>query len=144
MIVFHGPNEYISPSWYPSKHAHGKAVPTWNYATVHVQGTTRVIDDREWLREHIEQLTHEHEKQFAHEWKISDAPLDYIDNMLSAIVGIEVTVTKMEGKFKLSQNRPSGDRLGVLAGLIAKQSPLARFMKEIDTMGSDNFTLPDR
>jgi transcriptional regulator len=126
-IVFHGPNAYISPSWYPSKHAHGKVVPTWNYAVVHVQGTVRVMHDAAWLTEHIDKLTDEHEQTFARTWKVSDAPTEYIDNLLKAIVGLEVSVTHIEGKFKLGQSRPEADRMGVEAGLASIQSPLADF-----------------
>jgi len=129
-IVFHGPNAYISPSWYPSKHMHGKAVPTWNYAVVHLQGAVTVIEDNTWLRKHLDELTDAHEQAFAHPWKVSDAPAEYIDKLLGAIVGLEIAIIKLEGKFKLGQNRQPSDRAGVHAGLAAVASPLATFGRE--------------
>ena len=129
-VIFHGPNAYISPSWYPSKHAHGKAVPTWNYAVVHVQGSARAIHDASWLRQHLDQLTDAHEREFAHPWKVSDAPADYIDNLIQVIVGVEIKVETMEGKFKLGQNRPHADQLGVAVGLASVGSPLSAFIAE--------------
>jgi transcriptional regulator len=129
-ILFHGPNAYISPSWYPGKHVHGKAVPTWNYAVVHVHANVRVIEDTTWLRSHIDTLTDQHEQEFANPWKVSDAPHGYIDALVKAIVGLEFTITKIEGKFKLGQNRAPADQMGVLAGLTGMQSPLAQFVSE--------------
>jgi transcriptional regulator len=129
-ILFHGPNAYISPSWYPGKHVHGKAVPTWNYAAVHVHGTVRVFDDATWLRSHLDALTDRHEQGFANPWKVSDAPDDYIKTMINAIVGLEISITKLEAKFKLGQNRAPADQMGVLAGLTATQSPLVQFVNE--------------
>jgi transcriptional regulator len=129
-ILFHGPNAYISPSWYPGKHVHGKAVPTWNYAAVHAHGTVRVIDDATWLRSHLDALTDRHESGFANPWKVSDAPPEYTETMIKAVVGLELTITKLEGKFKLGQNRAPADQMGVLAGLTAAQSPLVQFVNE--------------
>jgi transcriptional regulator len=129
-ILFNGPNAYISPSWYPGKHVHGKAVPTWNYAAVHVHGTVRVIEDNAWLRSHLDALTDRHERGFANPWKVSDAPDDYIQKMVDAIVGLEISITKLEAKFKLGQNRAPADQMGVLAGLTAAQSPLVQFITE--------------
>jgi transcriptional regulator len=129
-VLFHGPNAYISPSWYPGKHVHGKAVPTWNYAVVHVHGTVRVIDEATWLRAHLDALTDRHEQGFANPWKVSDAPPDYIEKMVAAIVGLEFTITHVEGKFKLGQNRAPADQMGVLAGLTAAESPLVQFVNE--------------
>jgi transcriptional regulator len=129
-ILFHGPNAYISPSWYPGKHVHGKAVPTWNYVAVHVHATVRVVDDKTWLGTHIEALTDRHERDFTKPWKVSDAPHDYIDALVNAIVGLEFSITQVEGKYKLGQNRAPADQMGVLAGLTAMQSPLVQFMSE--------------
>lgn len=129
LIAFHGPNAYISPSWYPSKHLHGKAVPTWNYAVVHVQGKASVIQDKDWLRQHIDDLTDAFEKEFAHPWRVSDAPADYIEKLLGAIVGLKIAIATIEGKFKLGQNRPPPDRMGVAAGLTASNSPMASFVR---------------
>lgn len=132
-VVFQGPQGYISPSWYPSKHEHHRAVPTWNYAVAHVHGTFEVIQDREWLLSHITQLSNEHEANQIQPWHISHSPHEYIDKMVSAIVGIRVHIERIEGKFKLSQNRSKADLLGVLAGLNASQSnnkaSLAAFMQ---------------
>ena len=117
VVVFQGPESYITPSWYPTKHEHGKAVPTWNYVVVHAYGVPRVIDDREWLRQHVSELTHRHEAGRAVPWHVSDAPSGYIDTLLGAIVGIEIPIARLVGKWKLSQNRALRDQLGVIAGL---------------------------
>ncbi|MGA2860972.1 MAG: FMN-binding negative transcriptional regulator [Steroidobacteraceae bacterium] len=124
LAVFIGPDHYVSPSWYPSKHEHGEAVPTWNYATVHVKGHIRFIDDPGWLRTLVESLTDEHERQSVNRWRITDAPADYIAAMLRAIVGFEIQVSAIEGKFKGSQNRSAADRAGVAEALRAAGLPL--------------------
>ena len=113
LISFHGPHAYITPSWYPSKQEAGKVVPTWNYIVVHVKGIARVIDDAGWVRENVEALTTQLEKTRHSEWKVSDAPKDYLDMMLKATIGIEVEIQSIEGKFKLSQNKAGIDRDGV-------------------------------
>jgi transcriptional regulator len=120
VVVFQGPQTYITPSWYPSKHAHGKAVPTWNYAVVHAHGLPRVIEDREWLLQHVNQLTNVHEARQALPWKVTDAPAEFTDKLLQSIVGIEIPITRLVGKWKVSQNRPEPDKLGVVAGLLAR------------------------
>ena len=117
LLVFQGPDGYISPNWYPSKHETGREVPTWNYAVVHVHGRLRVIDDATWLRRLLETLTDHHEAGQPQPWKISDAPDDHIETSLRAIVGLEVSIDRIEGKFKLSQNHPARNRAGVIAGL---------------------------
>jgi transcriptional regulator len=117
IVSFQGADAYITPSWYPSKHAHGKAVPTWNYAVVHAHGMPRAIDDREWLRSHVTQLTQTNEHGQAVPWEVTDAPVDYIDRMLEMIVGIEIPIDALVGKWKVSQNRPDPDKRGVVAGL---------------------------
>ena len=116
LLVFHGPQAYVSPSWYPSKFQHGKAVPTWNYAMVQVHGTLRATQDPQWLHALVTRLTERHEAGRAVPWHVADAPPDYLDAMLKAIVGIEIEVTRVEGKFKLSQNRDAADRTGVVLG----------------------------
>jgi transcriptional regulator len=131
VVVFQGPNAYISPSWYPSKHAHGKAVPTWNYVAVHAHGVPVAIEDKSWLVRHLNELTNTHEATQTLPWKVSDAPVDYLDKMLEQIVGIEIPITKLVGKWKLSQNRPEPDRLGVVAGLLAQNTPQSREMAEL-------------
>lgn len=117
IAVFHGPESYISPTWYPSKHEHGKAVPTWNYAVVHAHGFPRVIEDAPWLLNHVSELSNIHESSRALPWEVSDAPEDYIDRMLEMIVGVEIPIAKLVGKFKLGQAKPRADQLGVIAGL---------------------------
>lgn len=117
LLVFHGPHGYVSPNWYPSKHETGREVPTWNYAVVHVHGRLRVIDDATWLRGLLERLTDHHESRQPQPWKVSDAPADHIEKSLRAIVGLEVTIDRLEGKFKLSQNHPAANRRGVITGL---------------------------
>lgn len=117
LVIFQGPECYITPSWYPSKQAHGKAVPTWNYAVVHARGLPRVIEDRDWLQRHLAQLTDTHEAGQTAPWKLSDAPPDFIERMLDAVVGIEIPISNLVGKWKVSQNRPLADRIGVVEGL---------------------------
>jgi transcriptional regulator len=119
-VSFQGPECYISPSWYPSKHAHGKAVPTWNYAVVHAHGIPVVIEDKAWLLDHLNRLTDRHESGQALPWKVADAPLEFIDRMMGHIVGIEIPIARIIGKWKINQNRSQADRLGVVAGLQAK------------------------
>jgi transcriptional regulator len=120
LVIFQGPQTYITPSWYPSKHAHGQAVPTWNYAVVHAYGAPRFIEDRDWLLANVSELTQAHEATQKLPWHVSDAPADYVDKMLAQIVGVEIPITRLVGKWKMSQNRPPGDRLGVIAGLSSK------------------------
>jgi transcriptional regulator len=124
LVIFQGPQAYISPSWYPSKHAagpgHGKVVPTWNYVAVHAWGTPRVIDDADWLRRLIEDLTVSREQHRAKPWAVGDAPEDFIATMVKAIVGIEIPIDRIEGKWKVSQNRSEPDRRGVVEGLRAE------------------------
>lgn len=120
LVIFQGPQTYVSPSWYPSKQDGGKVVPTWNYAVVHAYGSLRTIDDRAWLRAFVEKLTDRHEAGRAEPWQVSDAPADYVDKLVSAIVGIEVPLARLVGKWKASQNRAAADRAGVAAGLEAE------------------------
>ena len=117
LVIFHGPQAYVTPSWYATKREHGKAVPTWNYAVVHARGRLRTIDDPAWLRGQLETLVTRHEAGFAEPWRIADAPPDYIDKMLAAIIGVEVAITELKGKWKISQNQPQSNRTGVVAGL---------------------------
>lgn len=117
LLVFQGPDGYISPNWYPSKHETGREVPTWNYVVVHVHGRLRVIDDAAWLRRLLETLTEHHEAGQPQPWRITDAPEDHIEKSLRAIVGLEVTIDRIDGKFKLNQNHPAPNRAGVIAGL---------------------------
>jgi transcriptional regulator len=117
LAVFMGPDAYVSPSWYPSKAEHGRVVPTWNYAVVHVRGALTFFDDAEWLRAAVERLTHHHEGRRTDPWQVSDAPERFVAGQLKGIVGFEIAIASMEGKYKLSQNRSEPDREGVIAGL---------------------------
>jgi transcriptional regulator len=128
VVVFQGAESYITPSWYPSKHAHGKAVPTWNYVVVHAHGLPNIVQDKTWLLNHLNQLTDRQEANQALPWKVSDAPPDFIDQMIRRIVGIEIPIGKLLGKWKVSQNRPEPDRLGVVAGLLSKNDPQSKEM----------------
>lgn len=128
IVVFQGPDCYITPSWYPSKHATGKAVPTWNYAVVHAHGAPRAVEDPSWLLAHLEELTRTHEANQAVPWSLADAPPGFIEQLATNIVGIEIPLDRVEGKWKVSQNRSEADRLGVVAGLTGQGSPAAAAM----------------
>jgi transcriptional regulator len=117
LVVFQGPQQYITPSWYETKRETGKVVPTWNYATVHAWGKPHVIEDTEWLRRNVEGLTRSHEGARPAPWAVDDAPPEYVAAQLRGIVGIEIPIARIEGKWKVSQNRPEADRAGVVAGL---------------------------
>jgi transcriptional regulator len=117
LVVFQGPQAYISPSFYPSKALHGKVVPTWNYIMVQARGTLRAVEDAAWLHAFVTRLTDRHEAPRAKPWAVNDAPADYIETMLGAIVGIEIVLTALVGKWKVSQNRSAADRAGVAHGL---------------------------
>lgn len=117
LLIVGGPEAYVSPSWYASKAEHGKVVPTWNYLAVHLTGLVQVHRDTEWLRDAVTRLTDRHEQPRPEPWRVSDAPADFITGQLAAIIGIELRVESVEGKAKLSQNRSSEDRLGVVRGL---------------------------
>jgi transcriptional regulator len=117
LAIFHGPDAYITPSWYASKQETGKVVPTWNYAVVHAYGRLRVIDDASWLRSQLEALTAHNEAVFPDAWAVSDAPYEYTEKLIEAIVGIEITVTKLSGKWKVSQNQPERNQASVISGL---------------------------
>ena len=125
VAVFHGPQAYVSPSWYPSKAADGKQVPTWNYATAHAHGSLHAFDDTERLHAVLHTLSEQHEAHRPDPWRIDDAPPDYIDKMLRAIVGIELAVERWEGVCTMSQNRTETDRAGVVQGLLAEGTPSA-------------------
>ncbi|MDF1583178.1 MAG: FMN-binding negative transcriptional regulator [Methyloprofundus sp.] len=117
LAVFHGPNAYISPSWYATKTETGKAVPTWNYMVVHAYGSLKVVDEASWLRSNLESLTAHNEASFAEPWQVSDAPHGFTERLMGAIVGIEIVVTKIVGKWKVSQNQSPENRAGVIQGL---------------------------
>ena len=130
LAIFLGPNAYVSPSWYPSKAETGKVVPTWNYITVHARGTINWVQDPDLLRAHVGALSAAHEAGREQPWSITDAPASYIDAMVRAIVGFELTISKLEGKYKLSQNRDLADHDGARDGLRRDgHEDLARLMK---------------
>ncbi|KGF70335.1 transcriptional regulator [Hoeflea sp. BAL378] len=120
LVVFQGADTYVTPSWYASKAEHGKVVPTWNYAMVQARGTALVHEDAEWLRPQVGELTDTHEAARPAPWKVSDAPDAFVAAQLRGIVGIEITVQELTGKWKVSQNRQEADRRGVHAGLTAE------------------------
>ena len=117
LMIFQGPEGYITPSWYPTKAESGKVVPTWNYAVVHAYGRPEVKDDRDWLRRHVGELTAQQEKDAPQPWHVSDAPESFIDVMTRGIVGFRFAIARLEGKWKMSQNREIKDREGVVRGL---------------------------
>ena len=117
LAIVRGPDAYISPTWYASKAEHGRVVPTWNYVTAHVYGRLVVHDEPGWTEDLVRRLTAKHEAANAHPWSVDDAPRVFIEGQLRAIVGIEVAISRVEAKAKLSQNRPSADIPGVVAGL---------------------------
>ncbi len=117
LAIVRGPDAYITPTWYAAKVEHGRVVPTWNYVTVHVYGRLVVHDDPDWTENLVRRLTAKHEAGNAHPWSVDDAPRAFIDGQLRAIVGIELEITRIEAKAKLSQNRPEADVAGVIAGL---------------------------
>ncbi|GAB4436905.1 MAG: FMN-binding negative transcriptional regulator [Rhodocyclaceae bacterium] len=119
LAIFHGPDTYVSPSWYPTKAETGRVVPTWNYVVVHACGRLRVVDDAAWLRAHLGALTAHNEAAFTEPWHIEDAPSDFTDKLIGAIVGIEIVITRLSGKWKASQNQTAGNRAGVVRGLRA-------------------------
>lgn len=131
LVIFQGVNCYITPSWYETKQETGKVVPTWNYAAVHVYGKPRIVDDPGWLAAQVTELTRRQEAALAAPWAVSDAPKEFIDAQIRAIVGIEIPIDRIEGKWKVSQNRPERDQKGVIKGLRSAGSESARQMAEL-------------
>lgn len=123
LLVCGGPQSYISPSWYASKAEHGRVVPTWNYASVHLTGRARIHDDVDWLRRAVTELTEHHEALRDQPWQVTDAPEAFVEGQLRGIVGVEMRIERVEGKRKLSQNRSEDDRRGVVDGLRADGAP---------------------
>jgi transcriptional regulator len=126
MVIFQGPQRYITPSWYRSKQETGRVVPTWNYAVVHAYGSPRVIHDEAWLRAHVTELSHTHEHDRTVPWQVTDAPAPFIDTLLKAIVGIEIPLDSLQGKWKVSQNRSHADLIGTARGLSEEDDPEAQ------------------
>ena len=131
LIVFQGVDHYITPGWYASKQEHGKVVPTWNYVMVQVKGRARAIDDSVWLRAQLESLTDAHEAPRSEPWSVSDAPDNFIAAQMRGIVGIEVEITDIAGKFKVSQNRQEADKRSVFSGLSAQTESSAQAMAKL-------------
>ncbi|MBT1154114.1 FMN-binding negative transcriptional regulator [Aminobacter anthyllidis] len=123
LVVFQGADSYVTPSWYETKRETGKVVPTWNYATVQVRGKARVIDDKDWLAGQIAELTASQETGRTEPWQVTDAPDTYIAAQIKGIIGLEIDIASIDGKWKVSQNRPVGDRVGVAEGIEAEQQP---------------------
>ncbi len=133
LVVFQGPQDYITPSWYPTKRETGKVVPTWNYVTVHIWGKPQVIEDAAWLRRQIDDLTFAREGVRPAPWKVDDAPGDYVSAQVRGIIGVQIEISRIEGKWKVSQNRPEVDRAGVVDGLRAEgalSAPMASLVAE--------------
>jgi transcriptional regulator len=128
LVIFSGPESYITPSWYATKRETGQAVPTWNYVVAHVHGPLKVTEEAAWLRAHVEELTRDQEDGSPEPWRVEDAPADYTARLLAGIVGLEIVVGRIEGKWKVSQNQPEANREGVIRGLEAKGDPQALAM----------------
>lgn len=126
LTIFQGPQTYVTPSWYASKQDHGKAVPTWNYVVVHARGELRFIRESEWLLQHLDDLTHQHETHRAEPWAVSDAPSDFVQRQLRGLVGFEISIHDMQGTWKVSQNKSLKDWRGVKAGLETEAAPAAK------------------
>ena len=137
LLIFLGPDAYVSPNWYPAKQETGRVVPTWNYAAIHAYGRLTFYEDPEWLRTMVTELTQRHEASFPAPWKVTDAPAVYIDSQLKAIVGFEFRILRLEGKQKFNQNRSVEDRLGVIAGLREsgdeRKTEVAELMEDIES-----------
>ncbi|EGW19641.1 FMN-binding negative transcriptional regulator [Methylobacter tundripaludum] len=138
LAIFHGPDAYISPSWYATKQEAGKVVPTWNYAVVHAYGLLRIIDDAAWIRTQLEALTQHNEAAFPESWAVSDAPEDFTEKLIGAVVGIEMVVTRLIGKWKVSQNQPSQNQRSVIEGLNARGQSEAVTMAALVNAGVKN------
>jgi len=128
LAIFKGPDSYISPSHYATKAEHGKVVPTWNYVAVHAHGDLRLIEDRDWLLGQLDTLTAEHEASQPHPWSVDDAPADYIGKMLGAIVGIEISINRLIGKWKVSQNQPAANQASLITALDGR--PMADLIRQ--------------
>ncbi|HYC43559.1 MAG TPA: FMN-binding negative transcriptional regulator [Noviherbaspirillum sp.] len=130
LVVFQGAQSYISPSWYPTKEVDGRAVPTYNYMVVHAYGPLKIIDDAAWVRAQLERLSGQHEGGRKRPWTLDDAPADYIEKLQKAIIGIEIPISRLSGKWKVSQNQPAVNRAGVVQGLREEGGDAALAMAE--------------
>lgn len=138
LVIFHGPDAYVTPSWYATKKLTGKVVPTWNYAVVHAHGVLRVIDDAPWLRAQLDAITAHNEAALPEPWAVTDAPEDYIQKSMAAILGIEIVITRMLGKWKVSQNQSAQNQAGVIAGLKERDTAASAAMAAlVETRAKD-------
>ncbi len=131
LVIFHGPNGYVSPNYYPTKQEHGKVVPTWNYVAVHVRGQLDFIHEDRWKLEMLNNLTEQHESQQKNPWAVKDAPKEFTQSLLGAIVGVEIKVTSMEGKWKAGQNQPNKNRQGTIDGLSVSPNQADKKMAQV-------------
>lgn len=133
LVIFQGPQAYVSPSWYATKREHGKVVPTWNYVVVQARGNPKLIDDAAWLLAHVQELTTHQEEEQKEPWAVTDAPASFVSSLLKGIVGIEIPVRLIEGKWKVSQNQPAANRDGVVEGLREHDpsSMMAKIVSEV-------------
>lgn len=131
VVIFHGPQSYISPSWYPAKRESGRVVPAWNYVVVHAHGTAKIYEDRIWLLRNVSELSDAQEHERADPWRVSDAPGEYIDRLLGAIVGIEIPIARLVGKWKASQHRPPAETAKVIDELHAQNDSVASAMAAV-------------
>lgn len=129
LAIFQGPAAYVSPAWYPSKAEHGKVVPTWNYAVVHARGQMRFVTEPAWLRRHLEDLTAAHERQRPAPWAVGDAPEAFVARQMKGLVGFEIAIATLEGKWKVSQNKAAPDRAGVAEGLTEAAPEMAHLVR---------------
>ncbi|MCX7341650.1 MAG: FMN-binding negative transcriptional regulator [Hyphomicrobiales bacterium] len=120
LVIFQGPQAYVTPSWYAAKKEHGKVVPTWNYVTVQVRGRATAVQEGRWLVRHVSSMSDQQEEPLEHPWAVRDAPEPFITALTRGIVGVEIAITAISGKFKMSQNRPEADRQGVVKGMAAQ------------------------
>jgi transcriptional regulator len=130
LVVFQGPSAYVTPSWYATKRETGKVVPTYNYAVVHAYGFMQAIEDRAWLRALVGRLTDRFEASRAEPWQVSDAPAEFVEQLIGSIVGLEIPLQRLIGKWKMSQNRPAADLTGIVAGLQESSPEVARSVAE--------------
>jgi transcriptional regulator len=142
LVIFLGLDTYVTPNWYPAKQETGRVVPTWNYAAIHAYGRISFFEDAERLRNVVTELTKRHEAAFPAPWQVTDAPAAYIDSQLKAIVGLDIQITRLEGKEKFNQNRSREDRMGVVEGLRsledARKTQVAELMTEIESRRKDS------
>ena len=142
VVMFQGPQSYITPGWYPSKAEHGKVVPTWNYLVAHVHGTARVVEDCDWMLDMLNRLTDTQEVHQAKPWQVNDAPSDYIEKLMRAVVGIEIAIDRVEGKLKASQDEEMPDRQGTVKGLLSTPGEHCQAMAALVLNAIESETLP--